>query len=145
MVNRSALQVLLVEDDEVNAEHLLRCFRLHGPNMTLSVAATGAAALEQLRGADGVPPLPQPYIILLELYLPGMSGLEFLQTLRQDPKLKSSGVFVISDTATERERAAAYELNIVGYFLRAKVETDCASLVQTIDAYRALVELPTGE
>ena len=141
-MNPRSLCILLVEDDEIDTEFFLRCLRLQGSALEVTVARDALAALRMLRGGPGQPPLEGPYVILLNLHLPGMNGFEFLQELRSDPMLKASTIFVLSGSASEEERQRAYQYGVAG-FLRKTVFTDyCAPLIHLLETYRDLVEVP---
>jgi CheY-like chemotaxis protein len=135
------LHILLVEDDEVDQDYLLRCLHDHAQDLAVTAVATATEALTLLRG-QGTTSLPQPVLILLDLLLPGLSGLEFLQALRQDPHLKQTIVFVVTDSTSPSDRSAAYELGVAGYLVKAQLDQDCTALSKLLTAYRQLVEFP---
>ena len=111
-------RILVVDDDEIDIMAIKRTLRrLDVPN-PVSCAHDGIEALELLRGdaADGG--LERPYIILLDLNMPRMSGLEFLRELRSDDALRDSVVFVFTTSNAEEDKAAAYALNVAGYMLK---------------------------
>lgn len=90
------VHLLLVEDDEVDAEAIKRAFRKRRIANPFTVVRDGIEALEVLRGEDGREPLPRPFLILLDLNMPRMSGLEFLRETRQDPELRDAIIFVLT-------------------------------------------------
>lgn len=136
------VNLLVVEDDAVDLmvlERGLKELRLANP---VTVARDGCEALEILRGQNGRPPLPRPFIVLLDLRMPRMDGLEFLATLRSDEQLRDSVVFVLTTSSHDEDIAAAYRQNIAGYILKERIATDFARLVTLLEAYWRLVELP---
>src|SRR5215212_3654714 len=99
--------ILLIEDDEVDAEAVGRALRQQQLANPLIHAPDGLCALDLLRGRPGEAPLPKPYIILLDMNMPGMNGLEFLRELRQDPALAESVVFVVTSSTNPQDKLAA--------------------------------------
>ena len=96
------LNILLVEDDEVDVMNVRRAFERNNVSNPLYVAGNGLEALEMLR--DGTVPAERR-LILLDLNMPKMNGIEFLQALRADPELASSSVVVLT---TRRIAAPAW-------------------------------------
>jgi CheY-like chemotaxis protein len=138
----SAVNVLLVEDDDVDTESMQRAFaKFHLAN-PLTVAIDGYDALDILRGDGGNESLPQPYIIILDLQMPRMNGLEFLHALRQDSKLKSSVVFVLTTSDNEEDMLAAYGEQAAGYFLKKNAGQEFSVLPGLIQNYCQMVAWP---
>lgn len=81
------IRILLVEDDEVDVLAIQRALKKKRVVNALAVAKDGIEALEILRGENGHQVLPRPHIILLDLNMPRMNGLEFLEVIRADPTL----------------------------------------------------------
>ena len=121
---RQPIHILLVEDDPVDAESIMRTFKRHQINTPFTHVVDGIEALHALRGEHGYDPLPKPYIILLDINMPRMNGLEFLSALRRDPTLRQSVVFVLTTSNREEDIMAAYNQQIAGYLLKAKVSED---------------------
>ena len=69
---------------------------------------------------NGRDKLPRPYLILLDLNMPRMNGLQFLEELRKDPELSDSIVFVLSTSASEKDKTGAYRHHIAGYLSRRR-------------------------
>lgn len=134
--------ILLIDDDEIDTEIVRRAFRQHKLANPLINAIDGFAALELLRGKPGVLPLSKPYIILLDINMPRMNGLEFLRELRQDPELENSVVFVLTTSDNRQDQADAYREHIAGYILKQKVGQDFANAIRLLDNYQTLVILP---
>src|SRR5690349_16771786 len=112
--------ILLVDDDEVDAEAIFRSFARHKISNPIAHAVDGIEALAFLRGDQQSNPLPRPYIILLDLNMPRMNGLEFLRAIRQDAALKSSVVFILTTSNREEDKWAAYNDQVAGYILKEK-------------------------
>ena len=134
--------ILLIDDDQVDTEMVVRAFCQQKMANPLLHVEDGLHALELLRGQSGVAPLPKPYIILLDLNMPRMNGLEFLYELRQDPNLAHSVVFVLTTSKNHQDRVFAYEQHISGYILKQSVGQDFANAIRLLADYQTMVILP---
>ena len=136
------INILLVEDDEVDIMNVQRAFKKIKITNPLHVAKNGAEALEMLRrqGESAINPLPK--IILLDLNMPKMNGIEFLTELRADPALKPICVFVLTTSDDERDKVAAYNLNVAGYILKPVDSANFIETVSTLDLFWSLIEMP---
>jgi CheY-like chemotaxis protein len=143
-MNRT-VNVLLVEDNDIDREGVRRAFRRNRISNPIHDAHDGIEALEMLRGVDGGPPLARPYIILLDINMPRMNGVEFLQQIRADEKLRSSVVFVLTTSSTEEEKLMAYSFNVAGYIVKRDVGAGFIRLVELLQHYWTLIELPEGK
>jgi CheY-like chemotaxis protein len=132
--------ILLIEDDEIDVENIRRTFRKNNIAHPLWIAENGIEALQMLRA--GTVPAPRR-LILLDLNLPRMNGLEFLHALRNDPALASVPVVVLTTSNDERDKVDAFNLNVAGYLLKPMSLTAFAELMGAFDdKYWNLVELP---
>lgn len=136
-----AVNILLVDDDDVDTEMVIRGFRNHRIANPITVAENGTEALKVLRG-NGEGPLVKPFVILLDLNMPGMNGFEFLEELRDDPKLKDSVVFVLTTSNAETDRARSYNKNVAGYIVKSEVGPSFKKAVDLLDHYWTTVTLP---
>ena len=110
--------ILLVEDDRVDIMTVQRALKKIEVSNPLYVARTGVEALGMLRG-DGFPRIePMPSLILLDLNLPKMGGIEFLKELRADPQLNSLQVIVLTSSNEPSDRAAAFEYEVDDYIVK---------------------------
>ena len=139
---RQPIHILLVEDDPVDAESIMRTFKRHQINTPFTHVVDGIEALHALRGEHGYDPLPKPYIILLDINMPRMNGLEFLSALRRDPTLRHSVVGVRTTSNREEDIMAAYNQQIAGYLLKAKVSEDFLDFIKLLNLYRVMIEMP---
>jgi CheY-like chemotaxis protein len=136
------IHVLLVEDDEIEAEAVLRAFRRLQLSDRITVASDGLDALSILRGQHGESPVPYPYIVLLDLNMPRMSGFEFLDAVRYDPKLKRSVVFVLTTSNREEDKLAAYDRQVAGYLVKSQLGDDFVRLTEILSVYEQVIEFP---
>jgi CheY-like chemotaxis protein len=133
------LNILLVEDDEVDVMNVRRAFQKNHIANPLFVATNGVEALELLR--SGAVPKDRR-MVLLDLNMPQMNGIEFLRELRRDPELHWIPVVVLTTSNDERDRIEAYDLNVAGYLLKPVTFGNFCDLMATLNKYWALVELP---
>jgi CheY-like chemotaxis protein len=137
------INILLVEDDQVDVMTVQRAFRKGKITNPLYIASDGLEALEMLRGSDHTPaavPLERR-LILLDLNMPRMNGIEFLQALRADPQLKQIPVVVLTTSNQEPDRINAYNLNVAGYLLKPVTFSIFVELMTTLTQYWALCEM----
>ena len=134
--------ILIVDDDEVDREAICRAFEeARIANETIT-ATNGYEALEILRGDDGNGPLPPPFIVLLDLNMPRMNGIEFLHEIRADERLRMTMVIILSTSSSEKDKLAAYNLNVAGYITKSRASKDFGLLAKLLNAYWRLIEFP---
>ena len=134
---RQTPTVLLVEDDEVDVMVIRRAFQKSRIQAPLVVASDGMEALEILRGEGGKSRLAPPYIVLLDLNMPRMNGIEFLDELRRDPELRTTVVFVLTTSDAPGDVQAAFAHCVAGYFCKRSL-SDYQGTVDFIGAYLAI-------
>jgi CheY-like chemotaxis protein len=136
------INILLVEDDEVDVMNVKRAFMKNNLTNPMYHAGNGLEALALLRGESGEPPIPIPRIILLDLNMPRMGGIEFLHELRKDPALKNISVFVMTTSNEDKDKVDAYNLNVAGYILKPLSMENFVSAVSILKNYWTLCEYP---
>ncbi|MBA3818689.1 MAG: response regulator [Deltaproteobacteria bacterium] len=134
-----SLNILLVDDDEVDVMTVKRAFEKANITNRLFVASNGIEALELLRG-DQIP--QQRRLILLDLNMPKMNGLEFLREIRKDPALCALTVVVLTTSNEDRDRVDAFQLNVSGYLLKPVTFHTFADVMATLNKYWTLMEMP---
>ncbi|HLO94370.1 MAG TPA: response regulator [Burkholderiaceae bacterium] len=134
--------VLLVDDDDVATEGVLRSFRKLGIHCNTVIAEDGLVALEILRNEHPTRRLSGPFLVLLDLNMPRMDGFQFLETLRKDPALKQTVVFVLTTSARDTDRTRAYNENVAGFMVKSAVGPQFSLLASFLDKYAASVCLP---
>ncbi|MBE9099933.1 response regulator [Vacuolonema iberomarrocanum] len=139
-----AVNILLVEDDEVDVMNVTRAFRRSNITNPLYVASNGLEALEMLRGVEGAQPaVPGTRrIILLDINMPKMNGIEFLTELRKDPQLAPTPVIVLTTSDEDQDRVEAYKLNVAGYILKPVTFSSFAEVMAALNHYWTLCEIP---
>lgn len=136
------VNLLLVDDDEVDVQGLKRAFAKSKIGNPITVARDGIEALEILRGQNGHQKLAKPHLILLDLNMPRMNGIEFLAAIRQDPDLKSAVIFMITTSKAEEDKQRAYGHNVAGYIVKQDPANTFMQAVSMLEHYWKIVEFP---
>ncbi len=142
-MSNGPISILLVDDDDVDREAVERGFGKSGLACTIVAARNGVEALRIMREPRDASGLARPFLILLDLNMPQMGGLAFLDALRADGQLRNSVVFGLTTSNREADKAAAYDRDVAAYILKSSVGEDCADLVSLVECYWRVVELPT--
>lgn len=132
------LHFLLVDDDEVDVMNVQRAFQKNRITNPVHVANNGQEALAKLRDGSVGP----RRLVLLDLNMPRMNGIEFLRALRGDEELRSTSVVVLTTSNEERDKVEAYKLNVAGYLVKPVTFANFIDLMATLNKYWTLVELP---
>ncbi|KWU02548.1 MAG: response regulator [Vibrio toranzoniae] len=132
------VSILLVEDDDIDAIGIQRSLKSLNLLNPIHRARDGLEALEVLRN-DAV---ARPFIVLLDLNMPRMNGLEYLSAVRSDTSLSDIVVFVLTTSQLDEEISAAYKKNIAGYIVKSSSNQDYKQLIRFLENYWNLVELP---
>jgi CheY-like chemotaxis protein len=135
------VSLLIVDDDDIDATALRRALHKLKLLNPLYRAKDGLEALEILRNGD----IPGPYIILLDINMPRMNGIEFLEALRSDPDLTHAVVFVLTTSKSDEDIIAAYREHVAGYLLKQRMDSDFLQVVGLLDHYWKVIELPVKE
>ena len=133
------LNILLVEDDQVDVMNVQRAFKKNDIRNPLWIAGNGVEALDKLR--SGEIPLSR-LLVLLDLNMPRMNGIEFLRHLRADGELRQLPVVVLTTSDDERDRVEAYHLNVAGYIVKPVTFVNFCDAMATLNRYWSLVEMP---
>jgi CheY-like chemotaxis protein len=141
-LNSKNTPILLVEDDPLDVENIRRAFKAQGMENKVYVASNGNMALDMLMGTTEEALSPVPRIILLDLNLPGMGGLEVLQAIRANHTLRSCSVFVMTSSQDEKDVLSAYDLNVAGYIVKPIQYGSFTETVATLNSFWELIELP---
>ncbi|MWD26367.1 response regulator [Aquicoccus sp. SCR17] len=142
MPHRPEVNLLLVEDNQLDVKIFRRALNSAGLDHPIQVAGNGVEALAALRGEGDDPPVERPNVVLLDINMPRMNGLEFLRELRADPELRNQVVFVLSTSDAEHDRERVYEYNVAGYLLKCSAGEDFVDTVRMLGKYMEKVRLP---
>ncbi len=133
--------VLLIEDDTVDAMTMKRVFRkLHIVNR-LDIVSDGEQGLSHLQNPEN----ERPCVILLDLNLPRMNGIEFLRVAKHDQSLRSIPVVVLTSSEDEQDKLDTFDLSIAGYMVKSVDYQGSIEAMKTMDLYWTLSELPGEE
>lgn len=133
------LNILLIEDDEVDVMTVKRAFKQNHIMNPLFVASDGIEGLEMLR-SGAVPGSRR--LVLLDLNMPRMNGIEFLRELRSDPAVAPTPVVVLTTSNDDKDKVEAYNLNVAGYLLKPVTFQNFCDVMVALNKYWSLVELP---
>lgn len=136
---------LVVEDDDLDFKAVLR--GLHKLKLSNPVirAMDGVEALQILRGESGHDNIKRPYIILLDINMPRMNGIEFLDNLRADNNLQKDVVFVLTSSRLEEDIVKSYERHIAGYITKSDPTVGIEEALKMIDHYWRVVLPPVNK
>jgi len=132
--------ILLVEDDEIDAMTVERALKEINVTNQLYIAGDGEEGLALLRD----PGRDMPCLVLLDLNMPRMDGIEFLRVVKADEILKPIPVVVLTSSSEEQDRAESFGLGVAGYMLKPVNYRQFVEVVKAIDLYWTLSEFPPG-
>jgi len=135
---RNSKPILLIEDDCVDIMTVKRTFKDLKITNQLVCSGDGNQALEYLRSEDN----EKPCLILLDLNVPKMNGIEFLRTLKADEELKKIPVIVLTTSKKEQDVIESFKLCIAGYIVKLLDYKKFVEAIRIIDLYWTLSELP---
>lgn len=141
---RNSIPILLVEDDQVDVMTVQRALKVNKIINPLYVVQNGEEALNFLRrqGAFSDPEkAPRPGIILLDLNMPVMNGVEFLKVIKTDNDLRRIPVVVLTTSKADEDRVESFNLSIAGYIIKPVEFEKFVEAMRTIGLYWALSEL----
>jgi len=135
---RTCKPIMLVEDDTIDAMTVRRAFRDLNVTNPLAHALNGEEGLAHLQD----PANERPCVILLDLNMPKMNGIEFLKIAKADPSLRRIPVVVLTTSNEERDIVDSFKLSVAGYIVKPVDYRKFVEAIQTIDLYWTLSELP---
>jgi len=133
----------MIEDDEIDIMNIRRAFKKNNVTNPLHVTNNGIEALDYLIDLVENSPSKMPKIILLDLNMPKMGGIEFLRKLRQNENLKTISVFVMTTSSEDKDKVEAFNLNVAGYILKPLSMDQFMDVVSTLNSYWKLCEFPS--
>jgi CheY-like chemotaxis protein len=137
---RGSKPILLVEDDNVDVmtvKRALKDLKIYNP---LVSTANGEEALEYLQNNGN----KKPCIILLDLNMPKMNGIEFLKIAKADDTLKKIPVIVLTTSSQQQDIIESFKLSIAGYIVKSVDYAEFTEAISTINLYWSLSKLPSS-
>lgn len=135
---QSMKPILLVEDDTVDARTVKRALDDLGAATPLIHLTNGEEALRYLRNDQN----ERPCIILLDLNMPRMNGIEFLRAIKDEENLKTIPVIVLTTSREGRDVLDTFDLSVAGYVVKPVDYKRFVDTIRTIDRYWSLSQLP---
>jgi len=138
---RNSKPILLVEDDSVDAMTVKRALKDLKVTNPLVHSANGEEAIDYLRNDAN----EKPCVILLDLNMPKMNGIEFLKVAKTDEMLKRIPAVVLTTSKDDRDKVESFELNVAGYIVKPVDYKKFVEAIRIVDLYWTLSELPSHE
>ena len=132
--------ILLVEDDEVDIMTIQRALKDLKVSNSLAVTRNGEEALDYLRNPDKA----KPCIILLDINMPRMNGIEFLKERSQDGAIKSIPIIVLTSSREEQDMVQSFSLGVAGYMVKPVDYKQFVETIRVIDLYWTLSQFPSN-
>ena len=120
-MNAQTVEILLVEDNPNDVELTLHAFDRHNLTNRIRVVRDGQEALDYLDAVDGEhddAPNPRPKVVLLDLKLPKVDGLDVLRAIRSDERLRTLPVVILTSSREERDIVESYNLGVNSYIVK---------------------------
>lgn len=135
---REIKPILLVEDDVIDAMTVRRAFKELNLKNPLTHVTNGEEALDYLQKAE-----PLPCVILLDLNMPRMNGVEFIRAAKADPALKSIPIIVLTTSRDHSDVTDSYSLSVAGYIVKPVDYGGFVEVVRTLGLYWTINEFPS--
>ena len=129
--------ILLVDDDDVDVMTVKRAFKKRTSGHRIDVARDGVEALEFLRGAERLPD-----VVLLDVNMPRMGGLELLRVIREDERLSRLNIVMLTTSKAHQDVLAAYELHVASYIVKPVDYEKFLEAVSALDRFWAISHRP---
>ena len=136
------VQILLVEDDSIDVKAFQRAMKKLKISNPVTVSRDGVEAWEHLQQCVAGGGENTPSLVILDINMPRMNGLELLTKIRQDVNLRHLIVFVLTTSNDEKDKFEAFNMNVAGYMLKSDMGNSFIRAVELIDSYWRVVEFP---
>ena len=133
------VSILIVEDDEVDVMAIRRAFQETNISNPIYIAKDGIEALQKLRSRE----IPYPYIVLMDLNMPRMNGIDCMKEIRTDRSLKRTTIFALSTSNDEKDKLSAYDCNVAGYIVKSDIGNEFGKALKMLYQYLNVVDLPS--
>ena len=132
------VNILVVEDDEIDVKALLRAFK------NLKIANPVTVAKDGIEGWEAIQDLPRPYLLILDINMPRVNGIELLEKIRASEKFHDSIVFMLTTSTDDQDKFEAYKLNVAGYMLKSDMGASFIRAIEMVERYWKVVEFPVA-
>ena len=132
------VNILVVEDDEIDVKALLRAFK------NLKIANPVTVAKDGIEGWEAIQDLPRPYLLILDINMPRVNGIELLEKIRASEKFHDSIVFILTTSTDDQDKFEAYKLNVAGYMLKSDMGASFIRAIEMVEQYWKVVEFPVA-
>ncbi|MBC8082732.1 MAG: response regulator [Hymenobacter sp.] len=133
--------ILLVEDDQMDIMNVQRELRKNNIEVPLHIARNGREALSMLRGENGQDKMELPRVVMLDINMPRMNGLELLEQLRSDPEFVGLNVFIMTTSDLDTDRFKAQHLAVSGYIIKPLNFDTFGEGGSTVDGFSLFLDL----
>lgn len=140
-MSEKIVNILLVEDDYLDIMNVERELKRINITHPIHVARNGREAMDMLKGYGVVKISPAPSVILLDINMPKMNGLEFLAEIRNDPEFSHIPVFIMTTSNEESDRFAAQKLNVAGYIVKPLTFDSFEHSISSLDSFNLFLDL----
>lgn len=137
-IQSDKVTLFIVEDDEIDFMTIERTMKRMQSNNPVIRAVDGQAALDQLHAKQ----IHRPFVMLLDLKIPKISGLELLKLLRKMPDFKDTVVFILSSSSDEKDIKASYQQNVAGYFVKSDIDNEFTDILTLLHGYWRTAHIP---
>jgi CheY-like chemotaxis protein len=135
-MNGEAVNILLVEDDSIDVKAFVRAME------KLKIGNPVVHAKDGVEGFEKLQSMPRPNLVILDINMPRMNGLELLRKIREDGRLRDTIVFVLTTSNDEEDKFDAYNLNVAGYMLKSDMGNSFIRAVALVENFWKVVEFP---
>ncbi len=136
MPSNQEVNILLVEDDVIDVKALLTAFK------KLKIANPVTVAKDGVEGWEVLQDIPRPYLIILDINMPRMNGIELLEKIRASEKFHDSIVFILTTSTDDKDKFEAYNLNAAGYMLKSDMGMSFIRAIEMVEQYWKVIEFP---
>ena len=133
--------ILLVEDDQMDIMNVQRELRKNNIDVPMHIARNGREALNMLRGEGDQEKLETPRVVMLDINMPRMNGLELLEQLRSDPEFVGLNVFIMTTSDLDTDRLKAQNLAVSGYIIKPLNFDSFGEGGSTVDGFSLFLDL----
>lgn len=135
---RNENSILIIDDDIVDAMTIKRAFKDMEVNNRIDLVGNGEEAIRFLNDENN----PRPCLIILDLNMPKMSGIEFLKIIKRDDVLKMIPVIVLTTSRDKHDKMDSFKLSVAGYMVKPVDYSQFLEVMKTINMYWTVSELP---